>query len=94
MGKEVNQEILFGTVVCFQQNFYLSSYHLKEEAPLPWPGGAVGCSTIPYTKGCRFDPWSGTVQEATHQYFSLALMFLAPPTPASSLSEINKHILR
>ena len=26
--------------------------------------------------GCRFDPWSGHVQKATNQCFSLALMFL------------------
>ena len=46
---------------------------------LPWLGGSVGCSFVPYTKkvavpipsrgtylGYGFDSWSGCIQEATH----------------------------
>ena len=25
-----------------------------------WPGGSIGWSALSYTKGCGFDPWSGT----------------------------------
>ena len=27
----------------------------------PWPGGSVGWSVIPCTKGCRFNPQSGHI---------------------------------
>ena len=34
----------------------------KELSALPWPGGSVGWSIIPYTKkGYRFAPWSGHI---------------------------------
>ena len=36
----------------------------------------VGASS-PTPKGCRFNPWSGRIQEAASPCFSLTLMFLS-----------------
>ena len=50
---------------------------------LPWPGGSVHRSIIPYTK--RLGSWSERIQEATYQCFSLSL-----PLPLNSIKHIRK----
>ena len=66
---------------------------------MPWLGDSVGWSIILYTEklagllpsqstclGCRFDPRSGRIWEATDLCFSLTLMFLSlSPSPFLSL---------
>ena len=44
--------------------------------------------------GCRFDPWSGCVREATDQCFSFTSMFLFLSLSFPPLSKINGNILR
>ena len=63
----------------FQVAFPGSHEAIRKSSHLPWPGGSVGWSAVPYTKnivdsipgkgtyvGCKFGPWSGHVQEATN----------------------------
>ena len=62
------------------EDYSLESCWSKKKALWPWPGGLVCCSIHQKVmgsissqstyRGCRFDPWSGCIQEATNQYFS------------------------
>lgn len=77
---------------------YYNALCVKTQAGESWLGGSVGWNIIPYAKklrvrflirahlGCEFDPWLGHVQEATYQYLSLTLMFLAPHPHLKSMN--------
>ena len=54
---------------------------------MPWLGGSVGWSIIPYTKRLKVQSPVRALWEARDQCFSLTLMFL-------SLFSINNQILR
>ena len=57
-----------------------------------WVAQLVGGSSCP-RKGCRFDPWSGLVWEATDCCFSLTWCFSLSllVSLSSTLCKINKH---
>ena len=58
--------------------------HLKVTGSIPGQGTYLGC---------KFDPQSGCIWEATNRYFSLTLMFLSLSLSLpSSFSKINKDI--
>ena len=81
--------IIYYTCYCGEPNFMCFT---RNVGFLPWPGGSVRWSIVPYTKKLGFDPWSGHVQKAADQYLPVSPSH-PPPHPLSSLSEISKHIL-
>ena len=46
------------------------------------------------SKGCRFNCWSGRIQEAAHRCFLSHIMFPFLSLSLSLFVKINKHILR